>query len=262
MSTLLTSEEFLKDKYMFNLVSHNLLVDEPVFVTDDSNYIFVIGKLNKEIWLWTKNNISEDVIDEIINKLDNIINDSDLEFVCKKDVYERIVNKYKFINNDIFIYDNYVCEEIIEPDSVSGSIYKPTLVDIDILADMWKENCEHFGYDTSLDVCNKMVASWINAGSFYAWKDNDSIVSFIGFDIIDDTAEISHAYTKPSERGKGYMPVLISKITKIILEMGLKPVLNTDYKYESSNKAYKKIGFKETELLFKFKTSKHLDRSL
>ena len=68
--------------------------------------------------------------------------------------------------------------------------------------------------------------------------------------MVDNTAEISHAYTIPSERGKGYMPNLVYEITKLILSKGLIPVLNTDYNYLSSNNAYKKVGYKIDNYIF------------
>lgn len=82
------------------------------------------------------------------------------------------------------------------------------------------------------------------------------------YDIIDNTAEISHAYTVPNERGKGYMPYLVYEVTKIILANGLIPVLYTDYSYESSNNTYKKVGFTETELMYRFFTTLHKNKKL
>ena len=132
--------------------------------------------------------------------------------------------------------------------------------DKDVIASFWKENCEYFGYDVSYELCQRFAETWINSKTFYVWKNNNKIVSFLGYDAIDNTAEISHAYTDPNERGKGYMPYLIYEVTKIILSKGLLPVLNTDYSYESSNNAYKKVGFKEKELMYSFSTTLHKNK--
>ena len=258
MNQIINREDFKKDKYLFNLVSHNLDYNDYQVITDNKNYAFVIGKPNKEIWIWTSS-LEDNVINELINKLNEIISKKDYCFVSKKDLYERLKEKINYIEDNPFIYDNYVCEKIIEPLKVDGFLAKATLDDKDVIAHFWKDNCDNFGYDITYELCLKFAESWINSNTFYVWKNNNQIVSFVGYEIVDNTAEISHAYTSPKERGKGYMPYLIYSVTKIIMSKGLLPILNTDYSYDSSNNAYKKVGFKETELIYSFSTIKHKD---
>lgn len=259
---IINTDDFKKDKYLFNLVSHNLVFENSKTFTDNENYVFVIGKMDKEIWVWTSNNIEENKYKEIIEKLNMIIENQDYKFVCKESLYKYLKQNFEYINDEPFIYDNYVCEKLIEPQKTNGYLEKPNINDKKIIASYWKENCEYFGYDISYELCEKFAESWINSDTFYTWKNNDKIVSFIGYDVVDDTAEISHAYTVPNERGKGYIPNLIYEVTKIILEKGLKPVLNTDYSYGSANNAYKKVGFKETELMYSFSTNKHQNKKI
>ena len=258
MIDIINSNSFKKDKYLFSLVSHNLDIDNYKVITDNKNYIIVIGKPNKEIWLWT-NNLNNDVINELINKINIIIKEKDYSFVCKQSLYNSLKEKVNYISEP-FIYNNYICKNLIKPKEVKGRLEKPTIDDKEIIASFWKDNCEYFGYDVSYELCLKFAESWINSNTFYVWKINNKIVSFVGYDIIDKTAEISHAYTDKHERGKGYMPYLIYEVTKIILSDNLLPVLNTDYSYESSNNAYKKVGFKETELMYSFTTNLHKNK--
>ena len=56
------------------------------------------------------------------------------------------------------------------------------------------------------------------------------------------------------------MPYLIYNVSKLILGQGLTPVLNTDYSYTSSNNAYKKVGFEETDLIYSFSSARHLNK--
>ena len=260
MNEIINSNDFKKDKYLFSLVSHNLEFDNCQIISDN-NYAIIVGKPNKEIWLWT-NSLDDYVIDKMIDGINDIIKESDYSFVCKQYLYNKLREKIDYISDTPFIYDNYVCKKIIEPRKVEGILLKPSIDDKEVIARFWKENCEHFDYDISYELCLKFVDSWINSDKFYVWKNNGKIVSFLGYDIIDNTAEISHAYTDPNERGKGYMPYLIYKVTKIILANGLVPVLNTDYSYESSNNAYKKVGFQETELMYSFSTTLHKSKKL
>lgn len=261
MDSILSNKNFLKDKYLFSLVSHNLEADNCQVISDNKNYAIVIGKPNKEIWIWT-NSLDDNVIEELIKKINGIINESDYSFVCKQALFDRLKEKVDYISDTPFVYDNYICENVIEPRKVEGYLSKPTMEDKDVIASFWKENCENLGYDVSYELCQRFAETWINSKTFYVWKNNNKIVSFLGYDVIDTTAEISHAYTAPNERGKGYMPYLIYEVTKIILSKGLLPVLNTDYSYESSNNAYKKAGFKEQELMYSFSTTLHNNKKL
>ena len=256
MNLILNNDNFKKDKYLFSLVSHNLEYDNHQIISDNNNYAIIIGKPNKEIWIWS-NSLDNNVIDEIIKEINIIINESDYSFVCKQELFDKLKEKVGYISDNPLIYDNYICDNIIEPKKVEGALAKPSASDRETIASYWKENCEHFGYDVSYELCLKFVDTWINSNNFYVWKNNDKIVSFVGYEVIDNTAEISHAYTDPNERGKGYMPYLIYEVTKIILANKLIPVLNTDYLYESSNNAYKKVGFIETELMYSFTTTLH-----
>ena len=260
MNEIINSNDFKKDKYLFSLVSHNLEFDDCQIISDN-NYAIIVGRPNKEIWLWA-NSLDDYVIDEMIDSINDIIKESDYSFVCKKNLYNKLREKVDYISDTPFIYDNYICKNLIEPRKVEGILSKPSIDDKEVIAKFWKENCEHLGYDISYELCLKFADSWVNSNTFYVWKNNDKIVSFLGYDIIDNTAEISHAYTDPNERGKGYMPYLIYEVTKIVLASGLVPVLNTDYSYESSNNAYKKVGFQETELMYSFFTTLHKSKKL
>lgn len=261
MDLILSNEKFLKDKYLFSLVSHNLEVDNCQVISDNNNYAIIIGKPNKEIWIWTKS-LDDKVIEELIKIINEIINESDYSFVCKKALFDCLKEKVSFISDTPFVYNNYICENVIEPRKVEGYLSKPTMKDKDVIASFWKENCKHFGYDMSYELCQRFAETWINSKTFYIWKNNNKIVSFLGYDVIDNTAEISHAYTSPNERGKGYISYLIYEVTKIILSKDLLPVLNTDYSNESSNNAYKKVGFKEKELMYSFSTTLHKNKKL
>ncbi len=261
MNSILNSDIFKKDKYLFSLVSHNLEYNNYQIISDNKNYIIIIGKPNKEIWIWS-NNLDESVINEIVNRINTITNEYDCSFVCKQELFNKLKDKIDYINDPPFIYNNYICENIIKPKKVDGFLSKLTIDDKETIANYWEKNCKQFNYNISYELCLKFAESWIKTNNYYAWKNNNKIVSFIGYDIIDKRAEISHAYTVPSERGKGYMPYLIYEVTKIIMENGLIPVLNTDFSYESSNNAYKKIGYKETELMYSFSTTKHKKKSI
>ena len=70
---LLNNIEFKKDKYLYSLVSHNLEYEKKKIIAKE-NYIFVVGRDEKAIWIWTNDDINRKELDNLICDLDSIIN--------------------------------------------------------------------------------------------------------------------------------------------------------------------------------------------
>lgn len=92
MSEIFNNEKFIKDKYKFSLVSHNLDYSEHEILSDGSSYAIVIGKPNKEIWIWTDDNINPEKYQEMFNHLTDITEINDYSFVCTPEVYDYLKN--------------------------------------------------------------------------------------------------------------------------------------------------------------------------
>ena len=245
----IVNKEFLKQKYKYNLLGHNLDCEDATIV-DKEDYVIVRGKVYKPLWVGGSDNLSDEKFLELLDVLCDLSYSNDINICCNKTIYDYL-SKFDYDLSNTFTYVCYQCNELIAPKSVDGCMIKSTLDDKEFIAEHWQKNSQDFGYDTPYEVCLKMAQKWIDSNNFYLWKnENNDIVSFIGYDVVDNTAEISHAYTIPSERGKGYMPNLVYEITKLILSKGLIPVLNTDYNYLSSNNAYKKVGYNIDDYIF------------
>ena len=67
MNLIRENADFKKDKYLFSLVSHNLEYEDSQIISDN-NYAIIIGKPNKEIWIWS-NSLDDYVINEIISQI-------------------------------------------------------------------------------------------------------------------------------------------------------------------------------------------------
>jgi predicted GNAT family acetyltransferase len=76
------------------------------------------------------------------------------------------------------------------------------------------------------------------------------------YSVNSDQAKISHVSTPVESRGKGYAANLVYEMTKKILDLGLVPLLYTDYKYAASNKAYINAGYEPQGILINFSCSK------
>lgn len=242
---IFSSDEFQKDKYKFSLVGHNLGIGETTIYSDEESYIFVLGKNHKPIWLWTIDNISNGKVFEIKECIEFFCNSGLTSFACKESLYSQLG----------YIYDNlqreelsgcYVCYELVKPRESEGYLEKAKEEDKDIITQMWYADCveanpkNHISYE----LAEKFAERFLKSGTFYVWRDDSGkIVSMIDYTVVDDYAEVAHAYTIPEERGKGYMANSVYELTKIIIKKGLIPVLSTDYNYEPSNKCYQNVGY-------------------
>jgi hypothetical protein len=254
--------EFLKDKYKFSLIGHNLDVDNNVIYSDEKNYIFVIGMKHKPVWLWTKNDISKEKSLEIKQGID-IINSIDFNFIaCKENFYKELLmedNEFQF--NELS--GCYVCEELIKPKKCDGRIRLVTEEDRNVITQLWYDDCVEADPDNhiSYELAQKFTDRFLLSGSFYVWENDDGkIVSIIDYTVVDNVAEVAHAYTIPNERGKGYMANSVYELTKIILSKGLLPVLSTDYNYLPSNKCYSNIGYQLKDKMVIFSNNKVLKK--
>lgn len=253
-SSFLQNEEFLKDKYKFSLIGHNLGIEETKIYSDEESYIFVVGKQHKPIWLWTIENITSPKILEIKNVIDLFINMGYTSFACKESFYN-YTNELSACFECAEISGCYFCENLIKPRECDGSLEKANAKDKSIITKLWYDDCVEADADNhiSYELAKKFVDRFLASNTFFVWRNNEGkIVSIIDYEVIDTWAEVAHAYTVPEERGKGYMANAVYELTKIILDQNLVPVLSTDYNYLASNRCYSNIGYCLEEKLVVF----------
>jgi len=256
------NNQFLRDKYKFSLIGHNLGIDETLIYSDEENYIFILGKNHKPVWLWSIDNISKEKILEIKECIECFSNNGFVSFSCKESLYPQLG-----------IYDNlqeelsgcYVCYVPIKPRECFGKLEKARKEDKIIITQMWYSDCVEANPDNhiSYELAEKFTERFLNSGTFYVWRDsNGKIVSMIDYTIVDNYAEIAHAYTIPEERGNGYMANSVYELTKIIIEKGLIPVLSTDYNYIASNKCYQNVGYQLDDKIVVFSNELSLKKKV
>ena len=88
-SKLFVNKDFLKDKEKFSLVYKMLKSKEKLFLSDEENYLLAKGTVGYPTWVWTKDNLDEDKLLEVLNLLkENYLTEEENKFTCKKEVYE------------------------------------------------------------------------------------------------------------------------------------------------------------------------------
>ena len=81
--------------------------------------------------------------------------------------------------------------------------------------------------------------------SFRIIKENNEAIAMAAYTKdLEDSFRITHVYTKPSKRGKGYAKMIVNHIKNEILDMDKIATLNVDINNPISNHIYQSLGFK------------------
>ena len=256
------SDEFKKDKYKFNLIFKNFTSPELELYSDEESYIFCRGSKKWPTWIWTKDIIEEEKIDEIEKLIKQFLTDNDKDkFTCKKEIYDILVDrKFDLINlDDYFEMGFLVCFKTKKPKECDGTLAKPDENDKDVLIKYWyDDNMEMNGTDPiTIEQAIRDVEEFIKDDKFYVLRNTENkIVCMASYSVANNQAKINHVYTPIEERRKGYAANLIYLMTNDILNKGLIPLLYTDYNYIPSNKAYINSGYESQGILINFSCSK------
>lgn len=251
-SKLQTLDIFQKEKDLFYLLTLIINTEKSLLYSDLESYIIGRSKEGLPTWIWTKEDINSNQIVELKKDLENFFMYGKNHFTCKNKMFKKLKKDYK--TDDYFEMGFLSCKEVIPPVKGLGIFVRPNYTDKVTLAEYLRANSkETSDEDVSQIEALEQVEEWIESKRFYILKNNSGkIVCMAGYSTTDNMAKITHVYTPKEERCKGYCQYLIYKITKLLLEESLEPVLYTDYHYESSNKAYKNVGYEDGGYLINF----------
>lgn len=248
---------FQPEREMFYVISLIATGDNPLIYSDLGTYIVARSAPGLPTWIWTKDNISKDKLKEIEKVLEEFYEKGQNDFTSKKEFYEYLKEKEETSN---YLEMGFLsCKEAMKPLKGKGIFVKPNHEDKVTLAEFWRQNVKELykGKVISQQEALEEVEGWLDSKKFYVLKDNNGdIVSMAGYGVVDDMAKITHVYTDKEERGKGYCQYLIYSLTKKLLEDGYLPLLYSDYHYEASNQAYKKVGYQDEGYLINFRIEK------
>lgn len=254
--------EFQKDKYKFNLIYLMLESDTALFISDEENYIIGRGTIGYPTWIWTKDNLSKEKVQEIEENLKLYLTDEEKnQFTCKKELYDYLVeNNYKYLNQEDYFEMGFLyCKEPKKPKLTDGYIDKGKENDLEIITNYWYSSCKEMNdwEPITIEQAKEDAKEMINSGCLYVWKNQEGKIVTMGtYKENKGQARIRHVYTPKEERGKAYAANLIYEMTKLLLEKQLVPLLYTDYNYIPSNKAYINAGYEDTGILINFTCSK------
>ena len=237
------------DKYTFFVLGKVMYGICKMIYTDHINFIICYVDDIHPIWIWTKDNIDENIENKIYDLLvSNNLLDGSHNFNIKYELYEYLNKKALDNNVNLSILINmyaYDCKKPIKPVECDGYIHKCDISDLSELTNIIYEFHESIGIDKKNKEDYKVDAKkYIEEGYTYLWKDkNNNVVASCKYGPNGDIASINLVYTKEQFRRKQYAANLVYEVTKIALENGYIPMLYTDAYYKASNACYEKIGY-------------------
>lgn len=266
LEKLLKNEEYLKEQTTFNIISLILTSKTLEHYTDGENYLICRSNPNTPIWVWNKDDISENKVNEILIKLDNMLDeDNVIQITSKEVIFKKLMEKYKDIIVDNYFMQKgnylqmrvYECENLVAPKEIIGHKERPTYEDIELLAYFQKCDLEdtieeEYVKQISKENLLEIAKKHIDNPNFYVWKVDNRIVATAGY--IDN--RVSMVFTNRDDRGNGYAGMLCYELCKEIIAQGKTPMLYADADYIPSNRAYQKIGFEEVGNLYNVKIGK------
>ena len=262
------SEDFLKDRYKFDMIHKILSGEEITLYSDEENFFLARNEVGKSTWIWTKDDLTDEKNLEEIKEVMSLYF-SDLEsdqFTAKKEFYDYLdKTDYKNLNReDYFEMGFLICENTKPAKKVDGGMTIATEEDLDIIAEYvfrfssFIIKIMNLSIEAALEKSKEETREFIKAKELYTWKNKDGkIVSIAKYEIYGETARINHVYTPEEERSKGYAANLIHDMTDMLLAKGAIPLLYTDYSYLPSNTAYKNVGYEDKGILINFSCSKN-----
>ena len=263
LENLLNSESYIKEKNKFSIISLILTSQTLEYFTDGKNYLICRSNPNTPIWIWNKDNISEEVVEEILSKVDSMLDkDKVIQITSKEVIFKRLMEKYEDIVVDNYFIQKgnylrmtaYECNNLIKPKNIVGHKERPPDEDLELLAYFQKCDIEdtireEYAKQVTQEQLLEIAKKHIDTSSFYVWKVDNKIVATAGY--IDN--RISMVFTSRENRGNGYAGMICYELCKELIVQGKTPVLYADGDYIASNRAYQKIGFEALGDLYNVK---------
>ena len=249
---LLEIKNFVKEQEKFHMIFKILQSNEDIVYTDYENYIMARSAVGYPLWIWTIDNISEEKINEVLMLMEKYFDLGELKITCKEELYVKIKEIYEV--SAYFEMGFLRCKKLNSVNKARGFLDKPSYSDKITLANFWINLCkEENNIDIQFNDALIEVDEWLKSNNFYVLRNPmGKVVSLASYSVLEGHARISHVYTPPEERKKGYCKNLVYEITKEILDLNLVPLLYTNYNHKISNELYKKIGYEEEGYLVSF----------
>ncbi len=116
------TEAFLKDRYKFYIALKILASDEALIYSNEKDYVIMQMNKNLPIWIWTIDDIKDNLITEIMEII-NLYFNNRAKITCKKEFYDLLLKNKVDINElKSFEMGTLHCERTIKPKKMVGEM--------------------------------------------------------------------------------------------------------------------------------------------
>ena len=142
----------------------------------------------------------------------------------------------------------YHCHQAIPPRKSPGGALSLVREDEIDLAARWysamHKECA-LNEDVPHEAARGEVSDYVRREAMFFWRDEAGVPqAMCGVNVDENNAYVTHVYTPPVARRKGYAGNLVYAVSKAQLEAGRVPMLYTDANYAASNACYTQIGYR------------------
>ncbi|MGN0395853.1 MAG: GNAT family N-acetyltransferase [Coprococcus sp.] len=253
MDTFVIENDFKlleKDAFTFQVLQRIMAGNCKLILADHKNFILCYSTPPFPVWIWTEDNLEEDIKELIWDTLKQYdLLKTDIKFNVKYKFAEYLICKAKEEKLGAKIITNmlaYECRQPIVPHiQAEGKVYKCSSKDVDELTQMKKAFHDAIGIDKKDDEgYRKDAEEELKSIPVYFWKNsNGDTVATCNVRIDGDKASVGQVYTPIQHRRKHYAENVVYHAAKEAFDQGYIPTLYTNADYAASNKCYQKIGF-------------------
>ena len=257
-SKIFESPAYKKDENRFYNIKVNFPSEELRLYSDEESYVIARGSEKYPTWIWTADDITTEQMAKAAKTLaTEFLSLERNKMTAKRAFYEYLVaNKFPYLNTgDYFEMGTLECHTLKVPHKCDGQMEKATPADLETLAHYFYLSClEMDGVDSiTLERAFEKSKERFASGTFFLWRNEEGkVVCQATYQITGKQAKITSVYTPKEERKKAYATNLIHDMSKLLLDMGVTPLLYTDYNYPASNTAYINAGYENTGILINF----------
>ena len=240
------------DRFTFSMLRRIICGDCALLLTDHEKLIICFTGEPFPVWVWTSDNSTGRDMERAYRILgENGLLGGGYHFNAKYDFAEFLIARAAGdgirlrISEELFAYE---CPEPVEPGTeADGGIRRCTEDDLDEVVAYLDAFTAEIGHDRrDPETCRKDARDYIASGCMYFWTDpgGNSVATCKYGPPVDGMATVSFVYTRPECRRRHYAENLVYRVTVMVREAGLTPMLYTNAGYAPSNACYSKIGYR------------------
>ena len=257
-SKIFESCAYRKDEIRFYNIKMNFPSEDLFLYSDEESYVIARGAEKYPTWIWTADDITQKQMAEVAEALaSNFLTLDRNKLTAKKAFYDYLVeSKFPYLDkNCYFEMGTLECHKLKTPRKCGGQMEKATMADLELLAQYLYDACvEMDGVDSiTTERALEKIKERIESDTFFVWRSAEGkVVCQATYRITGKLVKITSVYTPKEHRRKAYATNLIHDLSKLLMDMGLTPLLYTDYNYPASNTAYINAGYEDTGILINF----------